>query len=64
MGGFIIMEKFSECNTPFTKCWCETRPKNPHCKDSDVIELPIDSLFLSITIVIAIILIVTKKIIK
>lgn len=28
-------EKFSECQTPFTKCWCEAVPgrmNNPHCK--------------------------------
>ena len=25
--------KKDNCNTPFTECWCETRPKNPFCKD-------------------------------
>ena len=28
-------DKFSECQTPFTKCWCEAVPgrmNNPHCK--------------------------------
>ena len=28
-------EKFSECQTPFTKCWCEAEParmNNPHCQ--------------------------------
>ena len=22
-----------ECQTPFTPCWCETRPNNKHCRD-------------------------------
>lgn len=28
-------DKFSECQTPFTKCWCEAVPgrmNNPHCQ--------------------------------
>lgn len=28
-------DKFSECQTPFTKCWCEAEParmKNKHCQ--------------------------------
>lgn len=37
-------DKFSECQTPFTKCWCEAVPgrqNNPHCKD--VVGVPIDN---------------------
>ena len=22
-----------DCQIPFSDCWCETRPNNPHCKD-------------------------------
>jgi hypothetical protein len=28
-------DKLSECQTPFTKCWCEAVPgrmNNPHCQ--------------------------------
>lgn len=37
-------DKFSECNTPFTKCWCEAVPgrqNNPHCKSLP--SVPIDN---------------------
>ena len=25
-----------ECQTPFTQCWCETRPNNPNCEKPSV----------------------------
>jgi len=50
------------CQEPFSPCWCETRPNNPHCADA----LPIDSYEcgLIITAGILIYLIINKKIIK
>jgi len=51
-----MKEKFSECQTPFTKCWCEAVPgrmNNPHCKDA-VDSLPIQSDVLTIILVLAI----------
>lgn len=30
-----------DCRTPFTECWCETRPNNPFCKDTPA--APIDN---------------------
>lgn len=30
------------CREPFTECWCETRPNNPHC---DKYGVPIDDGF-------------------
>lgn len=36
------------CQEPFTPCWCETRPNNPHC---DVVSVPIQSDFLTFVIV-------------
>lgn len=41
--------------TPFTPCWCETRPNNPNCKPS----LPIDD-GISVLFVLAIFLGVLK----
>ena len=37
-----------DCREPFTPCWCESRPNNPHCKD--VNSVPIDNLLLLILI--------------
>lgn len=37
-------DKFSECQTPFTKCWCESasgRMNNPNCQ-SLMPSVPID----------------------
>lgn len=42
------MSKYKECQRPFSPCWCETRPKNPHCKN--VPSVPIESDFFSILI--------------
>lgn len=33
-------EKFSECQRPFSPCWCETRQNNTHCKNAP--SAPID----------------------
>lgn len=33
-------EKFSECQRPFSPCWCETRQNNTHCKNAP--SVPID----------------------
>lgn len=46
-------DKFSECNTPFTKCWCEAVPgrqNNPKCK-SLVPSVSIESELLTFIIV-------------
>jgi len=39
------MDKYDECQTPFTKCWCEAVParaNNPHCQDA-ITNVPIDN---------------------
>ena len=36
--------KKDNCNTPFTECWCETRPNNPFCKDEDTPAAPINAM--------------------
>lgn len=49
-------DKFSECQTPFTKCWCEAVPgrmNNPHCQ-SLMPSVSIQSDFLTIVLVLAI----------
>lgn len=49
-------EKFSECQTPFTKCWCEAVPgraNNPKCQ-SIIPSVSIQSDFLTIVLVLAI----------
>jgi len=30
-----------DCNIPFTFCWCQSHPTNPHCKS--VLAVPINS---------------------
>lgn len=35
------MNKFDECLRPFSSCWCESRPNNPHCNNQQ--ELSIDN---------------------
>lgn len=37
------MNKFDECQKPFTPCWCAVagRENNPHCKN--VASVPIDN---------------------
>lgn len=40
------------CREPFTPCWCESRPNNPHCADA----LPIDNMLFTIIIASIIIL--------
>lgn len=55
--------KFDECNTPFTKCWCEAVParqNNPHCK-SLIPSVPIESTLLTIIIVVGIFIYVFLK---
>jgi len=47
------------CREPFTPCWCESRPNNPHCTDA----LPIDNPIL-ITASIILIIIYTFYIMK
>jgi len=35
LGRCIIVGKYDECQTPFTKCWCEAVPgrmNNSHCQ--------------------------------
>lgn len=47
--------KKDECKTPFTECWCETRPNHPFCKDKDTPAAPIDSVrFVALALGIAI----------
>lgn len=48
------------CQKPFTPCWCETRPNNPHC---DVTSVPIDNVWFAIALTTAILiyLLKTKK---
>jgi len=44
------MGKFSECQTPFTKCWCEAVParaNNPHCQNA-ITNVSIDGLEFSL----------------
>lgn len=59
-------EKYSECQTPFTKCWCEAVParqNNPHCK-SLIPSVPIQSdilAFLAVAGICAYIFIIFKK---
>jgi len=50
------------CKKPFSPCWCETRPNNPHC---DVASVPIDSALFAIiaTAGILMYLLKTKKLI-
>lgn len=57
-------DKFSECQRPFSPCWCETRPNNPHC--NSIVSLPIESDLFSCLIIVAILiyLIKTKKTLK
>jgi len=59
------MGKFDECQRPFSHCWCESRPNNPHCK-SVIPSVPInDNSFLIMLFVAGTILILIKlKIIK
>lgn len=30
------VELLDDCRVPFTPCWCERRPNNPHCQDQAV----------------------------
>ncbi len=58
-------DKFSECQTPFTKCWCEAVPgrmNNPHCQ-SLMPSVSIQSDFLTFVLV-AGILVYTWRIFK
>lgn len=46
-------DKFSECQTPFTKCWCEAVPgrmNNPNCQ-SLIPSVSIQSEILAVIIV-------------
>lgn len=54
------MEKYSECQKPFSPCWCESRPNNPHCKD--VISVSIDSSILVGLLISTIIIVAFLKI--
>lgn len=40
------------CQKPFSPCWCETRPNNPHCTQS----LSIKNDFLAVLIVVGILI--------
>lgn len=44
---------------PFTPCWCETRPNHPRCQD--VPALSIESVGLSLTIIILVVWYLRKK---
>lgn len=44
-------------NQPFTKCWCETRPNNPHCKS-----VPLDNTLFVILLLIGAIYLKLKRI--
>lgn len=47
-----MKEKFSECQRPFSPCWCETRQNNPHCKTAP--SVPIQSDLFTLILVVAI----------
>lgn len=47
------------CQEPFTPCWCESRPNNPHCKD--VVSVPITNYPLSIIAVISILIVIYNR---
>lgn len=56
-------DKFSECQTPFTKCWCEAVPgrmNNPRCQGLAQ-EMPInDPVFIYSLIFLGILLVLIK----
>ena len=46
--------------TPFTPCWCETRPNHPQCKQT----VPIDNNYFTIFSIVVILFVVFNKLNK
>lgn len=47
----FLTKPVDDCKIPFTDCWCELRPNNPHCDDEDTPAASIDNYLLLLALV-------------